>query len=504
MTVRPAHVRYALILAVTAACAACGLQPTTPVQPVSQEGPKEALRAQPAGPVHANPLLAVGQDGTPYLLLAAVERGGSGEILFSGSEDLGATWTEPPILLNPMKAAPVGQRNIATGPGGHVYAVWQEGDPKTKRRGLRFVRSQDRGRHWSEPLQFLNDSDVGVPRLLADHDGSVYIAALVGPKSSRTLSIVSSHDFGATFTAEPTHVTPASPTSEHGITDYRVTTDGEGRLYVVWQEYRTLADHRIYLNRSLDRGKTWETHPILVSTPDEGEQRAHDPEIVATPDGRVYVAWEQVEDRTDTPSQPGTPYKPDTFIYVNRSLDYGRTWLPKPIRLNGASREPVTSAYPRLSADRHGHVYVVWLEEDERARLVLTRSIDSGMTWSAPVRLDLSSPAKGWIAGALVRSDDAGHVWVLWQEIDPDSKRWRILLNRSEDHGKSWRNPAIPLTEPAPHAKSFRDVDFLNDSYGRLYVAWGGEPKTSRVISINRSTDFGATWLSRAMQVGQR
>lgn len=505
MTMRSARLRRPLILALTAACAACALQETGPVKPAPAGGMGPvALQEQPKGPVYANPQLAIGQDGTPYLLWLALEQDKSWDVLFSSSKDLGATWSEPPISLKPMKTTAVGPRRIATGPGEHVYAVWREADRATKVRRLQFVRSQDRGSHWSEPLQLLSDSDVGLPQLFADHGGGVYIASLVGPRSSRVLDIASSQDFGATFPTGPVRLTPAFPTSEHGISDHRVTSDGEGRLYVAWEEYRTVSDHRIYLNRSLDRGKTWATQPILVSTPEEGEQRAHNPEIIATPDGRVYVAWEQNEEyRTDTPAQPGTPGKTDTFIYVNRSLDYGQTWLPKPIRLTAVSREPVTSSMLQLSADRHGNVYAVWLEADNRARLIFTRSADSGMTWSAPVRLDLSSPVKGWVAGAEVRSDDAGHVWVLWQEIAPGSKGWQILMNRSEDRGKSWREQATPLTGPAQRAERFRNVHFLNDSYGHLYVAWDGNPKSSRTLSFNRSTDFGTTWLSREVQIAR-
>lgn len=505
MTMRTVRLRYALILALTAACAACGLQQTAPVTPVPQGGPSGALLEQPKGPAYANPQLAIGQDGTPYLVWLAFEQDKSWDVLFSSSKDLGATWSEPPISLKPTKEDAVGPRQIAAGSDGHVYVVWREGNRKTKVRRLQFIRSQDRGSHWSEPLQLLNDPDVGVPQLLADHGGGVYIASLVGSRASRALDIISSQDFGAMFPTGPVRLTAAFPSSKYGIVNHRVTSDGKGRLYVVWQEFKTLTDHRIYLNRSLDRGRTWATQPILVSTPDEGEQRAHSPEIIATPDGRVYVAWEQMEDRVDTSSQPGTPTKSDTFVYVNRSLDYGQTWLPKPIRLNDASQGPVTSASPQLSGDRHGNVYAVWLEEDERARLVFTRSADSGITWSTPVRLDLSSPVKGWISSARVRSDEAGHVWVLWQEINPNSKRWRILLNRSDDRGKNWREQATPLTEPAQHGgRRFRNVDFHNDSYGHLYVAWDGGPKSARELNFNRSTDFGATWLAREVLVGRR
>jgi hypothetical protein len=120
------------------------------------------------------------------------------------------------------------------------------------------------------------------------------------------------------------------------------------------------------------------------------------------------------------------------------------------------------------------------------------------------VRLDLSSPFKGRLAHPEIRSDDFGQVWVIWQELNPGPKGWQLLMNRSEDHGKSWRNQATALTGPAQRGEGFRSVSFLDDAHGRLYVAWDGGPENAQEISVSRSTDFGATWLSRDVHVGRR
>lgn len=508
MTMTPVRLFRLLILALTATCAACALQEITPVKPAPDGGkPPGALKELPTGPGYAAPQLAIGQNGSLYLLWLAVEYQKSWDVLLSRSEDFGATWVQPPISLKPMKASVAGGRQIATGPDGKVYVLWREWDPKTKIRQLQFVRLQDHGMRWDEPPRLLNaPNDVGFPQLFADHDGGVFVASLVGPRTQRSLQVMSSDDFGATFPVAPIHLTTAFPTSQYSFTNHRVTSDGAGHLYVVWEEIKTYFDHRIYLNR-LTKGKGWEAQPILVSAPAEGEQLAYRPEIIAMPDGRVYVIFERDEYREDTPYQPGTIRKPDRFIYVNRSLDYGQTWLPQPIRLNSRGQGFLASTNPQLSSDRHGNVYAVWIEEEgpNRSRLLFARSTDSGMSWSAPnVRLDLSSPFKGWLANAEIRSDDEGHVWVLWQELSPDRKTWQLLMNQSNDYGKSWLNQAMPLIKSGQRGGSFRGVSFLHDAQGRLYVAWDGGPENSREMYFNRSTDFGATWLSREIQVGRR
>jgi hypothetical protein len=287
--------------------------------------------------------------------------------------------------------------------------------------------------------------------------------------------------------------------------NHRLTSDGEGRLYVVWQEIRDWDDKGIYLNWSVDRGQTWAAQPILVSASGESKSLAYSPQISAWPDGRVYIVWEQDEYRAG--HVPGEIKKPDRLIYINRSLDYGQTWLAQPIRLNEAGQGRIDSLSPKLSADRRGHIYVTWIEEEgpKRGRLIVAHSADSGLTWSAPrVRLDLSSPFKGRLAHPEIRSDDFGQVWVIWQELNPGPKGWQLLMNRSEDHGKSWRNQATALTGPAQRGEGFRSVSFLDDAHGRLYVAWDGGPENAQEISVSRSTDFGATWLSRDVHVGRR
>lgn len=507
MTMRPMRVRDALILAVTAACAACGLQQTAPVQPVPQEGPRGALREQPTGPAYANPVLAVDRQGRLFLLWVTVEQNKVWDILFARSEDGGMSWSEP-VPLKSDRRTLVGVTRLAIGSNGHVYAAWREADPKTKHRSLQFLRSPDYGTHWDQPPRALGElSEPGIPELLTDRDGGVHVAWLAGPRGARALEIASSYDGGATFAPTPARLTTASPTSQHGIGNHRVTSDGVDRLYVVWEEFRNLHDQRIYLTRSSDRGKSWATPPILVSGPEGGDEyHAHSPQIMAVPGGRLYVAWEQDEVKTGEVAQPDANAPIDRAIYVNRSLDDGLTWLPTPIRLNETGQGPVIAWFPQLSADQKGNVYAVWIEQREdarRLRLVFARSTDSGMTWSAPVRLDPADPPKGRIGGVQIQSDDAGHVWVLWQELNPNLQGWQLLINRSDDFGRSWRDRATVLAGPVRHDKVIRSVGFSRDGQGRLYVVWDGGPKNTREISLNRSTDFGATWLSRAMQVGQ-
>jgi len=490
-----------------AAGAACALQGATPVKPVSVAGePPGAFREASKGPEYHAPQLAIGQEGALYLLWLAMEPGKSWDVLLARSEDLGVTWSRPPLSLKPDKTAVAGGIRVATGAHGNAYVAWREWETKTKQRFLRFMRSQDKGEHWeSAPQPPTASSDMGMPDLLADREGHVVVAWLVGPMDRRGLDIVSSRDAGATFPLQPSRITAAFPTSQFGLTNYRIAFDGVGRLYVVWEEIKSGIDHQIYLNRSVDQGKTWATQPTLVSALRGDRHLAYSPQIQAMSDGRVYVVWEQDEEQPDRPYQPGEVRLSDRMVYFNRSLDFGQTWLPQPIRLNEVDQRPIQSSNPRLAADRDGHVYVTWLEwgSSRQGRILLARSTDSGITWNAPMRLDLSSPFKGVPASPEIRSDDAGHVWVMWQELTNKSSEWRLLMNRSSDDGQAWLPQAVVLTRLPQQGWSFRGVAFLAEPRGHLYVAWDGGPKNDREIYWTRSTDFGATWPASEVQIGK-
>jgi len=397
---------------------------------------------------------------------------------------------------------------MASDPKGGLWVVWREVDRDGRRYDLVLMRSQD-GAQWGEGRRALGSGpDLGIPRLLADRDGHVVVAWLKGnPRSRRVLEIARSSDSAATFASDPIRLSAAFPRSRLGIVNPELTSDGEGHLYVVWEEHTPDNESRIYLNRSVDRGQTWATQPLLVSVPETGTYRAYNPQILAAPKGRVYVIWEQFDRRFVPAPRWGGNVTRDRLIYVNRSLDYGQTWLPRPIRLNEAPPEPITSLATQLSSDQGGHVYAIWLEVEgpDTKGPLFARSSDSGMGWSDPrVRLDLTSPFRGRPAQPMIRSDEAGHVWVLWQEMTADQQQWQLLMNRSDDRGLTWRPHAIPLASSPQRGGRYRGVAFEHDGQGRLYVAWDGGPGNAQEIYVNRSADFGATWLPREVRVGRQ
>lgn len=482
-----------------------------------QEGTRGAsappvVRPASTGPAQFGPRLIVGQDGALNLFWMAVERRKSLDILYSRSEDQGSTWLEPAISLKPDKGTGGGGVDVAADSKGHLYAAWRQRDEAGKHLHLMLARSSDGGKSWSVPAKELASSPtIGFPYLLVDDDGGVHVAWLEGPiRGYRHLEFTTSRDFGETFASEPTRLHPADSTSKSGLINARIASDGTGRIYVVWEEdTNRQGASRIYLNRSTDHGRTWAEKPILVSPPEDIRFGLHSPQIVAVPGGRVAVMWEQFDERTITPQGGAPQTKIDRILIVNRSLDGGQSWLTKPIRLNAidpAAPEAVVSVHGRFSADRQGNLYAVWAEAEgqQSKRLLLAHSSDFGSTWgSPPVQLERTSPIGAPPLAPMIRHDERGHVWILWQERSPQSDGWQILINGSEDSGRTWRRRALRVTGPAQPPETIRSTAFQSDGDGRLFVAYDEGQGSEHGIAVTLSADAGRTWLPQPFRIGQ-
>jgi hypothetical protein len=177
-------------------------------------------------------------------------------------------------------------------------------------------------------------------------------------------------------------------------------------------------------------------------------------------------SWIAVWDRWDAVGG-----EPD--IVYSRSVDGGLTWsAPAPVDANAGSDTSYDQA-PLLAMDGTGTAVVVWNRD---ADVAFARSTDGGLTWSAPTLLAGSANTFGHD----IATDGAG-TWVVTWTAEPAD--YEIQVVRSTDGGASWSAPTgvsgAILVTPVAHVAASATGTFL--------VAWDG-------VSIARSTDAGATW----------
>jgi hypothetical protein len=157
-----------------------------------------------------------------------------------------------------------------------------------------------------------------------------------------------------------------------------------------------------------------------------------------------------------------------------------------------------------VSADGHGHVYVIWSDErtDEGEgrrrgrpaghRIYLNRSDDHGATW-LPQDLPLSGEVTGrgrvMQAWPQIRSDDHGHVYAIW--FDTRDGGGSVYFRASDDFGRTWRQE---LRVKGTEGNVEGPMQLAVTASGHLYVVWADDREGEYGIYLVASTDYGRTW----------
>ncbi len=261
---------------------------------------------------------------------------------------------------------------------------------------------------------------------------------------------------------------------------------------------------------SVDGGRNWMLGPRATFG-------AGDPSCGYGPDGTVYFASVSPDDKWDTLGS--------WTLEFFRSNDSGHTWGPV-LRSKGGDR-------PWLAIDgahggTSGALYVVdqerlhGLQSDSLHGLIglyLRRSVDGGLTWSAPaIRLQMGGSVKPGSAAtpgrAVVLRDGTVVILYLGFERSPatvparagtDSRELAYYVTSSGDSGRT-------LTTGLKLARIVQfhgiagtggglgtlaaDVGGRSPFPDRLYAAWSDARSGRAEIYFSYSTDKGRTWTS--------
>lgn len=181
---------------------------------------------------------------------------------------------------------------------------------------------------------------------------------------------------------------PDNP-ANYGGSNPAVTVDGRGNVYVAWNTHSSnitpAPDTALWVSKSTDKGKTF---TAAAATPfGEVMSPCCSANIRWTPkggpEGSLHVAYEGT-------LRPQIDWEADTFH--RRSVDGGITWTA-PKRLNDEDPDAFHTQYsPAMAIAPNGRIDVVWFDSrnDPGVRLqdvYLTSSHDNGETWGPNVRV---------------------------------------------------------------------------------------------------------------------
>lgn len=270
------------------------------------------------------------------------------------------------------------------------------------------------------------------------------------------------------------------PIEPHGEAPPKISYGPDGTLYALYAVAKVVPGRRfpmssLRLARSNDDdGVTWRTPVTIASDSAFGTRNFHALHVGA--DGDLYVAWLE--------SSQG---KSRTFL--TRSTDGGTTWTPPALADTTQSCPCCRTA---IATGRDGTLYLAWrtvLAGNVRD-VVVARSRDRGLTWSAPVRVH----ADGWVfdgcphAGPSMQVDSAGTVHIAWW-TGLEGKAG-VYYARSTDDGTTFDAP-VPLGVSEFSAPAHVQLALGG---GKVVAVWDdGTVKTPRVV-MRVSADGGATF----------
>jgi hypothetical protein len=297
-------------------------------------------------------------------------------------------------------------------------------------------------------------------------------------------------------------------------TNPELATDGAGNWVVVWRTTDDLGssigtDGDILVSRSSNNGLNWTAPAVVNSNATSDTADDADPRVVTDSAGNWVVIWESDEDL-------GGSFDADYEIYFSRSTDNGANWSAMAPLNTNATTDAGNDFDPHCTYDGTSVWATVWTSDEELGgslgpdfEILISRSTDSGATWSAPAALNTNAASdSGNDMFPFITSDNAGNWVAAWQTTDTlggtigsDND---ILVSRSTDGAVTWSTVAILNTNAATDSGEDVFPVVTTDTAGNWVAVWlstdslGNTIGTDEDILVSRSSDNGATWTTPA------
>jgi hypothetical protein len=355
-----------------------------------------------------------------------------------------------------------------------VVAAWRDFrygvDPNANRR-VGYSYSTNGGLTWSYPVildsmllpNLTRNSD---PVVITDTAGNFYISVIaISPQGGNlTLAVYKSTNGGITFPNAYIAAQAGSEDKEWITADLTQGSPYLNTLYITWTRFS--GGNGIKLVKSTNGGVNWTTTPISVSDVTSNVQGSN---VSVARNGNVYVTWlgygANASVMFDRSTNGGTSFGTDITI----SSGVFPSGLP-----NNVGTFPFIDV-DRSTGPRSGWIYVTFADNrNGDCDVFLCRSTNSGLNWSAPVRVNNDPINNGKIQyWPSIAVNETGRISIIYMDTrnTPNNTIIEAWLARSTDGGTTFFNELIsseqsPTSIPGTNVRfgDYIDIDYLGQN----------------------------------------